>query len=153
LFAAVLLIGGAAVGLQRQLGARAGGLGRWGAWAVAIGAVALMASALVVIATGEANSTTPPTILVAVAGVSFLLWFVGGLVFALGLMRAKAISPIAGWLVVLGALIIPVLVIAIPQNPPPIVYIPLTLYGVGWLLVGYGARKQEVGMGMAGQAG
>jgi hypothetical protein len=112
-----------------------------------------MASALVVIATGEANSTTPPTILVAVAGVSFLLWFVGGLVFALGLMRAKAISPIAGWLVVLGALIIPVLVIAIPQNPPPIVYIPLTLYGVGWLLVGYGARKQEVGMGMAGQAG
>jgi hypothetical protein len=152
LFAAVLLIGGAAVGLQQQLRARTGGLGRWGAAATAIGAVALIACVFVVIATGQVNSTTPPGILVALAGLSFLLWFVGGLVFALGLMRAKAISPLAGWLVVLGAVIIPVLVIAIPQNPPPIVYVPLTLYGVGWVLVGYEGRKQGVGLGVAGQA-
>jgi hypothetical protein len=153
LFASVLLIGGAAVGLQRQVGERSGRLGRWGAAATGVGAVALIASVLIVIATGQVNATNPAGILVLLAGLSFLLWFVGGLVFALGLMRAKAISPLAGWLVVLGAVIIPVLVIAIPQNPPPIVYVPLTLYGVGWVLVGYEARKQGVGVGMAEQAG
>ena len=150
-FAAILLIGGAAVGLQRQLGARTGRLGRWGAAATAIGAVALITSVLIVIATGQVNSTTPPAILLAMSLLSALLWFVGGLVFALGLMRAKAISPLAGWLVVLAAVIIPVLVIAIPQNPPPIVYVPLVLYGAGWMLVGYEARRQVADLGTAGQ--
>lgn len=152
LFASVLLIGGAAVGLQQQVGERSGRLGRWGAAATGVGAVALIACVLVVIATGQINSTTPPAILVALSLLSALVWFVGGLVFALGLMRAKTISSIAGWVVVLGAVIIPVLVIAFPQDPPPIVYVPLVLYGVGWMLVGYEARKPMAEVGIAGQA-
>lgn len=44
------------------------------------------------------------------------------------------------------------LVIAFPQNPPPIVYVPLVLYGVGWMLVGYEARKPMAEVGIAGQA-
>jgi hypothetical protein len=152
LFASVLLVGGAALGLQQQVGERSGRLGRWGAAATGVGAVALIACVLIVIATGQVNSSTPAGILVLLAGLSFLLWFVGGLMFAVCLMRAKAISPIAGWLVVVGAVIIPVLVIAIPQNPPPIVYVPLVLYGVGWMLVGYEARKPMAEVGIAGQA-
>jgi hypothetical protein len=152
LFASVLLIGGAAVGLQQQVGERSGRLGRWGAAATGFGALALMACVLIVIATGQFNATNPPAVLVALAGLSFLLWFVGGLVFALGLMRAKAIPQVAGWVVVLGAVIIPVLVIVFPQNPPPIVYVPLVLYGVGWMLVGYEARKPMAEVGIAGQA-
>jgi hypothetical protein len=152
-FASILLIGGAAVGLQQQVGERSGRPGRWGAAATGVGAVALIACVLVVIATGQVNATTPPPdILVALSLLSALVWFVGGLVFALGLMRAKAISPMAGWLVVLGAVIVPVLVIAIPQDPPPFVYVPLVLYGVGWMLVGYEARKPMAEVGIAGQA-
>jgi hypothetical protein len=55
---------------------------------------------------------------VALSLLSALLWFVGGLVFVLGPMRAKAISSIAGWVVVLGAVTIPVLVIAFPKTRP-----------------------------------
>ncbi len=152
-FAAILLIGGAAFGLQRHVGAGTGSLARWGATAAAVGSVVLVACALMVVATGQANAATPPPILVALALMSALLWFVGGLAFALGLLRAKAISPLAGWLVVLGAVIVPGLVVAIPQDPPPFVYVPLVLYGVGWMLVGYEAWRQRVGVGMAGHAG
>jgi hypothetical protein len=141
LFASALLIGGAALGFQRQFGARTGMLGRWGALATAVGSIGLLTAVLVVIATGQINSTTPPSqIFQALVLLSVLLFFVGSLVFALGLLRGKVISPIAGWLIVLGALIIPVLVIAVPQNPPPIVYLPLVIYGIGWALVGYAAR-------------
>jgi hypothetical protein len=107
---------------------------------------------LLLIATGQINAgPTASPILQALALLSLLLFFAGSIVFALGLMRAKAISPIAGWLIVLGAVVIPVLVIAVPQNPPPIVYLPLAIYGVGWMLVGYEARRQVADLGTAGQ--
>lgn len=153
LFASVFLIGGAAVGLQRQLGARTGMLGRWGAAATAAGSVAVLAFLLFVVATGQIYATTPPPpILLVLSLLSLLLWLVGSLVFAVGLMRAKAISPIAGWLIVLGAVISPVSVIAGGQNPPSFVYLPLVLYGVGWVLVGYEARTPAADIGSAGQA-
>ena len=151
LFASVLLVGGAALGLQRQLGARTGMLGRWGAAATAAGSVALLAFLLYFVATGFAT-TPPPPILQVLSLLSLLLWLVGSLVFAVGLMRAKAISPIAGWLIVLGAVVSPVSVIAGGQNPPSFVYLPLVLYGVGWVLVGYEARTPAADIGMAGQA-
>jgi hypothetical protein len=151
LFGSALLIGGAALGLQRQLGARTGMLGRWGARATAAGSVGLATAVLLVIATGQIDSTTPPAqIFQALVLLSLLLWFVGSLVFALGLMRAEAISPIAGWLIVVGAMVVPVLIIAVPQNPPPIVYLPLVIYGIGWALVGYAARTPAAGIGVVG---
>lgn len=153
LFASALLIGGAALGLQRQFGARTGMLGRWGAVATAAGSVALLAFLLFIVATGQIYATTPPPdILVALTLLSLLLWLVGSVVFALGLMRAKAISPIAGWLIVLGAVVSPVSLIAGGQNPPPFVYLPFVLYGVGWVLVGYEARTPAADIGIAGQA-
>lgn len=152
LFASAVLIGGAALGFQRQFGAHIGMLGRWGARATAVGAIGLLTAASLVIATGQIDSTTAPAqIFEVLVLLSVLLFFVGSLVFALGLQRGKAISPIAGWLIVLGALIIPVLVIAVPQNPPPIVYLPLVIYGIGWALVGYEARKPMAEVGIAGR--
>ena len=153
LFASVLLIGGAVLGLQRQLGARTGMLGRWGAPATAAGSVALLAFLLITVATGQIYATTPPPpILLVLSFLSLLLWLVGSLVFAVGLMRAKAISPIAGWLIVLGALVSPVSVMAGGENPPAFVYLPFVLYGIGWVLVGYAARTPAADLGVAGQA-
>jgi hypothetical protein len=152
LFASGLLIGGAALGLRRQFGQRTGMLGRWGGLATAGGSVGVVTAILLLIATGQISTgTTASPILQALVLLSLLLFFAGSLVFALGLMRAKAISPIAGWLVVLGAVVIPVLVIAVPQNPPPIVYLPLAIYGIGWVLVGYESRRPAPDHGIAGQ--
>ena len=70
-------------------------------------------------------------------------------------------SPIPFWVtvaaisrdvfIVLGALVIPVLVIAVPQDPPPIVYLPLAIYGIGWMLVGYESRRPAPDHGIAEQ--
>ena len=153
LFASGLLLGGAALGLRQQFGARTGMLGRWGGLATAAGSVGIVAAILLLIATGQINTgPTASPILQVLILLSLLLFFAGSIVFALGLMRAKAISSVTGWVVVVGAVIIPVLVIAIPQNPPPIVYVPLVLFGVGWMLVGYEARKPMAEVGIAGQA-
>ncbi len=150
--ASMLLIGVAALGLQRQLGARTGRLGRWGAAATAGGSVAIVTLVLFTFATGQATaSTPPPPVLTVVALLAFLLFIVGSIVFALGLMRAKAISPIAGWLIVLGGPVGFVLSFAGGQNPSPFFYLPLALYGVGWVLVGFAARTRAADLGVAGQ--
>ena len=50
LFASGLLIGGAALGLQRQFGARTGMLGRWGGLATAAGSLGIVAAVVLSIA-------------------------------------------------------------------------------------------------------
>jgi len=156
LFPSVLLIGGAALGLQRRIGARTGRLGRGGAAATAVGSVAFITVVLFSLATGQFDtSTPPPPILRAFLLSSFFLWFLGSLVFAVGLIRAKAIEPIGGWLIVLGALATPLpWLIAGGQNPDPlpVTYLPLVLYGIGWVLVGYAARTPAPDLGLADQA-
>ena len=153
LIASMLLVGGAALGLQRNFGARTGNLGRWGAAATAGGSVGLIALTLFIFATGQATaSTPPPSVLLALTVLMFLLWFVGSMVFALSLVRAKAISPIAGWLIVLGAVFGSMLLIAGGQNPSPFFFLPMGLYGVGWMLVGYEARTPAADTSVAGQA-
>jgi hypothetical protein len=63
--------------VQQQVGERSGRLGRWGAAATAVGALARIACVLVVIATGQVNSTTPPAILVALSLLSALCGSLG----------------------------------------------------------------------------
>jgi hypothetical protein len=142
LLVSVLLIGGAALGLQRQIGARSGALGRWGAIASAFGSVGLTAVLLLLVATGQINtpSTQSSAILQVLFLLSGLLWVLGSVALALGLMRAEAISPIAGWLIVLGAVLGSVLLMADPQSASPIGFLPWLAYGAGWVLVGYAAR-------------
>ena len=153
LIAVMVLIGGAALGLRRQVGARTGRLGRWGAAATAVGSVATLAAVLIALATSGGNMTTPPPpVVLALSLVGFLLFLVGSIVFALSLIRAKAISAIAGGLIVLGAALGTVGIFAAGQNPSPYFFLPFGLYGVGWMLVGYAALTTAPEIGVAGQA-
>ena len=143
LIVAMFLIGGAALGLQRQVGARIGSLGRWAALATAAAALALIALVLIALATTAGDmATPPPPVVIASSGVAFLVWLLGSIVFALSLIRAKAVPALAGWLVVLGAGIGSVVLFAFTSgpNPSPLFYLPLGLYGVGWMLIGFAAR-------------
>lgn len=153
LIAAMVLIGGAALGLQRQVGARTGNLGRWAAVATAAGPVATLALLLIALATTGGNmATPPPTVVLVLSLVAFLLWLVGSIVFALSLIRAKAIPSIAGWLIVLGAVVGTVATFASGQSPSPLFYVPFGLYGVGWMLVGFASRTTTAAeLNVAGQ--
>ena len=153
LIVAMALIGGAAFALQQQLGAGSGGIGRWAAFATAAGAVGTLALVVIALVTTGGNmATTPPTWIVVGSLVAFLLWLIGSIVFALSLIRAKAIQPIAGWLVVVGAVVGTVALMS--QNSSPIFVLPMALYGVGWVLVGLAARTpaRTAELGVAGQA-
>jgi hypothetical protein len=154
LILAMVLMGGAALGLQAQVGARTGRIGRWAAVATAAGSVAILALVLIALATSGGDITTPPPpVVIALSFVAFLLWLVGSIVFALILLRAKAISTIAGWLIVLGGAVGTVALFASGQSPSPLFFVPLGLYGVGWMLVGFAARKPMAAeLNVAGQA-
>lgn len=154
LIVAMALIGGAALGLQQQVGARTGSIGRWAALATAAGSVATLALVLIALATSGGNMTTPPpTVVLVLSFVAFITWILGSIVFALSLIRAKAISSIAGWLIVLGAAIGTVALFASSQSPSPLFFVPLGMYGVGWILVGLAARTTTpVELNAAGQA-
>lgn len=157
LIVAMVLIGGAALGLERQVGARTGSLGRWAALATAAAALALIALVLIALATTAGDmATPPPPVVIASSFVAFLVWLLGSIVFALSLIRAKAVPALAGWLIVLGAGAGSVASFASGAsgpNPSPLFYLPLGLYGVGWMLVGFAARTTTAAeRGAAGQA-
>lgn len=156
LIVAMVLIGGAALGLQRQVGARTGSLGRWAALATAAAALALIALVLIALATTAGDMTTPPPpIVIALSSVAFLVWLVGSIVFALSLIRAKAVPALAGWLIVLGAAVGSVAIFASGAsgpNPSPLFFLPFGLYGVGWILVGSAARTAAAERSSAGYA-
>lgn len=142
LIIAMAVIGGAALGLDRQIGVRSGSVGRWAAIATAAGSAATLALVVIALATSGGDMTTPPPAVILILSLgSFLLWFVGSIVFALTLVRAKAIAAVAGWLIVVGATVGTVGLFASGQTPAPLFYGALALYGVGWMLVGYGARS------------
>ena len=138
------LIGGAALGLQRQVAARTGEVGRWAAFVTAGGPLALVALVLIALATTAGDlAIPPPPVVIGLSFVAFLLWLVGSIAFALTLTRAKAIPAVAGWLIVLGAAVGTVGLVASAAsgpNPSPLFSLPLGLYGVGWMLVGFAAR-------------
>jgi hypothetical protein len=141
LIVAMAVIGGAALGLQQQVGARSGSLGRWAAVATAAGSIATLALVLIALATSGGNMATPPPQVVLVLSLAaFVLWFVGSIVFALSLIRAKAIPAVAGWLIVVGAAVGTVGLFASGQTPSPLLFVLLGMYGVGWMLVGLAAR-------------
>ena len=154
LIVAMVLMGGAALGLQAQLGVRTGRIGRLAAVATAAGSVAILALVLIALATSGGDMTTPPPpVVITLSFAAFLLWVVGSIVFALSLLRASAIPTIAGWLIVLGASVGTVASFASGQSPSPLFYVPLGLLGVGWMLVGFAARTTTTReVDVAGQA-
>ena len=153
LIVAIVLMGGAALGLQAQVGARTGRIGRWAAIATAAGSVALIALVLIALAmTGGSMTTPPPPVVITLSFVAFVLWVFGSVVFALVLLRAKAIPPVAGWLIVLGAALGTVALFALGPSSSVLSYLPLGLYGVGWILIGFAARSTTSTRGVAGQA-
>jgi hypothetical protein len=143
LIVAMALLGGAGFGLQRQLGARTGNLGRWAAVAAA-SPVALIVLMLIALASTAGDMATPPPgAVIGLSLVAFLVWVVGTVGFALSLIRAKAVSAIAGWLIVLGAGVGSLVLFgsgASGKDPSPLFSLPLALYGVGWMLVGLATR-------------
>ena len=152
LIVGMVLAGGAALGLQRGLGARIGSVGRWAAVAAAGGSFAILALMVVALAaTGGDMSTAPPPVIIGLSLVAFLVWLVGSGVFALSLIRAKAIPSLPGWLIVAGAVIGSVALFGSGPNSSPLLFLPLGLYGVGWVLVGLAARTPEPGLKVAGQ--
>lgn len=155
LIVAMVLIGGAALGLRHKVGERTGSLGRWAAVATAAGPLATLALLLIALATSGGNmATPPPTVILVLALVAFGLWLGGSIAFALSLIRAKAIPSLAGWLIVLGAAIGTVALFASNQSPAPLFFVPLGMYGVGWILVGLAARTTTpVELNAPGQAG
>ena len=153
LIAAMILIGAAALGIQHQAGARTGRLGRWGAVATAAGSVGILVSLAFALATAPLTSTTPPPpLVVAVSFASFFLWLIGGIGFALGLIRGHAMSAIAGWLIILGSAFGTALLAVGGQNPQPWLFLPMALNGVGWLLLGAEARTPVAQIPVAGHA-
>jgi len=152
----MVLIGGAALGIQRQAGARTGSLGRWSALAAGGGPFALIALMVIaLVSTAGDMATPPPAVVIGLSLVAFLLWAVGSVGFAFSLIRAKAISATAGWLIILGAGVGSVALFgsgASGKDPSPLFFLPLALYGVGWMLVGLGTRTATVsGLDVAGQ--
>jgi len=153
LIAAMVLIGGAALGLQQLAGPRGGRLVRWGAGVTAVGSIGVLASIILAFATSPGNmATPPPPAVIALSFLSFLVWLVGSIVLALGLMRADAISPVAGWLIVIGSIFGSIVLAAAGQNPPSFLFLPLALSGVGWVLVGIEARAPRANVPVAGHA-
>ena len=148
-FAVVVLLGAAALGLWQHVRAATGQLGMWAAWLSAIGAVGLLVVFAYAVATNQMNYD--PAAVEAADGSSYPLaplwmvtagaWFVGNLGFAVALIRARLFSPIGGWLVAAGALVGLAVTAVLGANVPPAAMLLFALFGVGWMVIGYGALR------------
>jgi len=77
--------------------------------------------------------------------VTSLAWLVGGLGFAVALIRGRALSSVGAWLVLVGAVVGAVAGFAGGENPPPALFLVFVLFGVGWMLLGYAATREPAG--------
>lgn len=150
-FIVVALLGAAVLGLEERTKAATGQLGRWSGWLSALGALGILvifayAAATNQLANGSGSSSgaaadplAPLWTLTAVA------WFIGTMGYSVAIIRAKALSPIGGWLVLAGTLAGVAVSVALGENLPSVVLLLFGLFGVGWIVVGFSALRQPSG--------
>ena len=144
LFASIPVLGLAVLGLRGRFGDRTGRTGRWAATASALGGIGTPVLLLLIIgASAIANPTGQGdrSPLAELPFVAFLAWYLGSIIFALALIRARAVQPLASWLIVVGGLLGIGAFVMGGQNPEPLFGTPLVAYGAGWVLVGWTALR------------
>jgi len=145
-FLVVALLGAGALGLAERTKGVIGQLGRVSAWVSALGALGLLLVGAYAMATGQySTSATGDDPLLPLWIVTSLAWLLGALGFAAALVRARALSPIGAWLVLVGAVVGTAASIAGGENPPPALFLVFVLFAVGWILLGYAATREPAG--------
>jgi hypothetical protein len=144
-FAVVALLGSAVLGFEQRTRAVTGQIGRSAAGLSTAGAIGLLIVFGYAAVTGGLGTTgnydpasdllTPLWIATAIA------WFLGNLGYAVALIRARTLSPIGAWLVLAGALVGLGVSVVLGENVPAGVYLLFGIFGIGWIVVGYGALK------------
>ena len=145
-FLVVALLGAGVLGLYQRTKSAVGQLGRVSAWLSALGALGLLLVGAYAIATNQySTSATSNDPLLPLWIVTSLAWLLGGLAFAVALIRARAVSVPGAWLVLVGAVAGVVAGFAGGENPPPALFLVFVLFGVGWMLLGYAATREPAG--------
>jgi len=147
LWAVVASLGAGVLGLYERTKSAVGRLGRVSAWLSALGALGLLIVAAYAIATNQLNTdpNAPPDPLWPFWIITFGAWLGGNVVFAVALIRARALSLSGAWLVLAGAVAGVAASILGGSNPPPALFLVFVLFGVGWVMLGYAATRQEAG--------
>jgi hypothetical protein len=143
-FLVVALLGVAVLGLDRSTRSATGQLGRASAWLSAVGAGALLIVFAYAAATSQLNfdasATSDP--LAPFWAVTAIAWFLGNIGFAVAIIRARMLSVIGGWLVLVGAVAgVGLSLLPTDSAPPLAVMLPFGLFGIGWILVGYAGMR------------
>lgn len=145
-FLVVAFLGAGTLGLAERTKGVIGQPGRAAAWVSALGALGLLLVGAYAIATGQysagATGSDPLTPLYIIVS---LAWLIGGLVFAAVLIRARALSPIGAWLVLVGAVAGVVASSVGGENPPSAIFLVFVVFGVGWIVLGYAATQKAAG--------
>lgn len=146
-FLVPILLGGAVLGFQEGTRSSTGQLGLGSAWLSAIGALTLVLVFAGSIVSGEGTSSNysvsaDPLILfwIATAGA----WFLGNLGYAAALIRGGALSRLGAWLVFAGTAVALVVTAVLGQNLPPTAFLLFTVFGIGWMVIGYEALRPPI---------
>lgn len=146
-FVVPILLGLAVLGFEARTRSSTGQLGRWSAWLSAAGVVGVVVVFIWSAISGEGTtagysvSTDPLIVFWILTGGA---WILGNLGYAVALVRAKALSVMGSWLVLAGALVGLVVVVALGQNLPPIAFVVFAVFGIGWAVIGYAAVRPRV---------
>lgn len=127
----VALLGAASAGVAARHWAALNILGRGAAVLAIIGATLVLLVWLV---------GAPASGLWTVFAIAFLVFFVGNI----GLAAATfAAHHIAVALIVTGALVAVVLILVKPEDASRVVALPVSLFGVGWMLIGWDLARAQ----------
>jgi len=140
----VALLGAGVLGLYERTRSTVGQLGQVSAWVSAFGGLGLLLVGVYAVATNQLDSgQTGADPLWPFWMVTFGAWLVGNVGFAVALIRARSLSVIGAWLVVVGAVLgVAVSVFGGDNTPLLLVFV---LFGAGWIVLGYAATREVAG--------
>ena len=140
----VALLGAGVLGLAERARSAVGQLGQVSAWVSAFGGLGLLLVGVYAVATNQLDSgQTGADPLWPFWMVTFGAWLVGNVGFAVALIRARSLSVIGAWLVVVGAVLgVAVSVFGGDNTPLLLVFV---LFGAGWIVLGYAATREVAG--------